>query len=71
MRSVIPLVHGRIYRLTINLDASDMLSRQKIQGPSNGCPLLAGLFGFTLAGFFQIEAAEREAPRVDLDAATN
>ncbi len=38
------------------------------QVPSN---LVAGLFGFTLADFFQIEAAEREAPRVDLDAATH
>ncbi len=56
MRSVIPLVHGRIYRFKINLDASDMLPRQKIQGPSNGCPLLAGTFGFGLADFFQIEA---------------
>jgi len=34
------------------------------QVPSN---LVAGLFGFTLADFFRIEAAEREAPRVDLD----
>ncbi len=34
------------------------------QFPSN---LVAGLFGFALADFFQIEAAEREAPRVDLD----
>ncbi len=69
-RSVIPLVHGRIYRSKINLDAADLLPRQKIQGPSNGCPLLAGTFGFTLADFLQIEAAEREAPRVNLDAAT-
>ena len=38
------------------------------QFPSN---LVAGLFSFTLADFFKIEAAEREAPRVDLDAATN
>ena len=38
------------------------------QFPSN---LVAGLFGFTFADFFRIEAAEREAPRVDLDAATN
>ncbi len=34
------------------------------QFPSN---LVAGLFGFTLADFFRIEAAEREAPRLDLD----
>ncbi|MCZ6878248.1 MAG: LemA family protein, partial [Acidobacteria bacterium] len=34
------------------------------QFPSN---LVAGLFGFTPADFFRIEAAEREAPRVDLD----
>jgi len=38
------------------------------QFPSN---LVAGLFGFTLADFFRIEAAEREAPRVNLDAVTN
>ncbi len=38
------------------------------QFPSN---LVAGLFGFTLADFFRIEAAERKAPRVKLDAATN
>ncbi len=29
--------------------------------------LVAGLFGFTLGDFFKIEAAERVAPRVDLD----
>ena len=34
------------------------------QVPSN---LVAGLFGFTLADYFKIEAAEREAPRIDLD----
>jgi LemA protein len=34
------------------------------QFPSN---LVAGLFGFTPADFFRIGAAEREAPRVDLD----
>jgi len=34
------------------------------QFPSN---LVAGLFGFTLADFFRIEAVEREAPRVDLE----
>lgn len=34
------------------------------QFPSN---LVAGLFGFTPGDFFKIEAAEREAPRVDLD----
>jgi len=34
------------------------------QVPTN---LVAGLFGFTLADFFKIEAAERVAPRVDLD----
>jgi len=34
------------------------------QFPSN---LVAGLFGFTPADFFRIEAAEREAPRVDLE----
>ncbi len=38
------------------------------QVPSN---LVAGLFGFTLADFFRIEAAEREAPKVDLDPDTN
>ncbi len=40
------------------------LNTQIEQVPSN---LVAGLFGFTLADFFQIEAAEREAPQVDLD----
>ncbi len=34
------------------------------QFPSN---LVAGLFGFTLGDLFRIGAAEREAPRVDLD----
>lgn len=34
------------------------------QFPSN---LVAGLFGFKLGDFFRIGAAEREAPRVDLD----
>jgi len=46
--------------------------REGFEGSRRGfCPLLAGTFGFGLADLFQIEAAEREAPRVDLDAATN